>query len=91
MILAAGISTSKSLINARSAKNTSTINVGVKEIYQGAWNSVGGCNDIYCTNIFSLVSDAATSRNPYSGEVIPLRNEWTEYYYYGTRKETRGR
>ena len=34
----AGISTSKSLINARSAKNASTINVGVKEIYQGAWN-----------------------------------------------------
>ena len=82
----AGISTSKSLINARSAKNASTINVGVKEIYQGAWNSVGGCNDIYCTNIFSLVSDAPTSRNPYTGEVIPLRNEWTNVTTMGPEK-----
>ena len=73
----AGISTSKSLINAKTTKNTNTINVGVKEIYQGAWNGVSGCNDIYCTNILSLVSDPATSRNPYNGEVIPLRNEWT--------------
>jgi peptide/nickel transport system substrate-binding protein len=72
-----GISTSKSLINARSAKNASTINVGVKEIYQGAWNDVGGCVDMYCRDIHSLLSDAATSRNPYNGEVIPLRNEWT--------------
>jgi len=73
----AGISTSISLINARTTKNTDIINVGVKEIYQGAWNGVGGCNDIYCTNILSLVSDSSTSRNPYTGEVIPLRNEWT--------------
>ena len=82
----AGISTSKSLINARSIKNTSSINVGVKEIYQGAWNNVGGCNDIYCTNILSLVSDSPTSRNPYTGEVIPLRNEWTNITTMGPEK-----
>jgi peptide/nickel transport system substrate-binding protein len=82
----AGISTSKSLINARSIKNTSSINVGVKEVYQGAWNSVGGCNDIYCTNILSLVSDSPTSRNPYTGEVIPLRNEWTNITTMGPEK-----
>jgi len=82
----AGISTSKSLINARSIKNTSSINVGVKEVYQGAWNNVGGCNDIYCTNILSLVSDSPTSRNPYTGEVIPLRNEWTNITTMGPEK-----
>ncbi|HEY6950352.1 MAG TPA: ABC transporter substrate-binding protein [Nitrososphaeraceae archaeon] len=82
----AGIATSKSLINARSTKNASTINVGVKEIYQGAWNSVGGCNDVYCTTILSLVSDPATSRNPYNGEVIPLRNEWTNITTMGPEK-----
>ena len=82
----AGISTSKSLINARSTKNTSTINVGVNQIYQGAWNSVAGCNDIYCTNILSLVSDPSTSRNPYNGEVIPLRNEWTNITTMGPEK-----
>jgi peptide/nickel transport system substrate-binding protein len=82
----AGISTGKSLINARSIKNTSSINVGVKEVYQGAWNNVGGCNDIYCTNILSLVSDSPTSRNPYTGEVIPLRNEWTNITTMGPEK-----
>ena len=82
----AGISTDKSLINARSDKNASTINVGVKQIYQGAWNSVGGCNDIYCTNILSLVSDSATSRNPYTGEVIPLRTQWTNITTMGPEK-----
>ena len=82
----AGIATSKSLINARSTKNASTINVGVKEIYQGAWNNVGGCNDVYCTTILSLVSDPATSRNPYNGEVIPLRNEWTNITTMGPER-----
>jgi peptide/nickel transport system substrate-binding protein len=82
----AGISTSKSLINARSEKNASTINVGVKQIYQGAWNNIGGCNDVYCRDIFSLVSDGATSRDPYSGEVIPLRNEWINITTMGPEK-----
>jgi peptide/nickel transport system substrate-binding protein len=81
-----GISTSKSLINARSDKNATTINIGVKQIYQGAWNGVGGCNDIYCTNILSLVSDPSTSRNPYNGEVLPLRNQWRDISTMGPEK-----
>ena len=81
-----GISTSKSLINARSEKNASTINVGVKQIYQGAWNSVGGCADIYCRDILSLVSDSAMSRDPYNGEVIPLRNQWVNITTLGPEK-----
>ena len=82
----AGISTDKSLINARSDKNASTINIGVKQIYQGAWNGVGGCNDIYCRDILSLVSDSATSRNPYTGEVVPLRTQWTNITTMGPEK-----
>lgn len=82
----AGISTSKSLINARSDKNATTINVGVKQIYQGAWNGVAGCSDIYCIDILSLVSDSATSRNPYTGEVIPLRTQWTNITTMGPEK-----
>ena len=82
----AGISADKSLINARSDKNTSTINVGVKQIYQGAWNGVGGCNDVYCRDILSLVSDSATSRNPYTGEVVPLRSQWTNITTMGPEK-----
>ncbi len=73
----AGITSRISLINARTENNTNTINVGVKEIYQGAWNNVAGCADVYCTNILSLISDPATFRNPYTGEVIPERNKWT--------------
>ena len=72
----AGIPSRISLINARSDRGDS-INVGVKEIYQGAWNGVAGCGDIYCINILSLISDPPTSRNPYTGEVIPLRTVWT--------------
>lgn len=71
----AGITSRISLINAKS--QTGILNVGVKQIYQGAWNGVAGCNDIYCTQILSLISDPATFRNPYTGEVIPLRTVWT--------------
>jgi peptide/nickel transport system substrate-binding protein len=81
-----GISTDKSLINARSDKNATTINVGVKQIYQGAWNGVGGCNDMYCRDILSLVSDSSTSRNPYTGEVVPLRTQWTNITTMGPEK-----
>jgi peptide/nickel transport system substrate-binding protein len=72
----AGIPSRISLINAKSDRGDN-INVGVKEIYQGAWNGVAGCGDIYCVNILSLISDPPTSRNPYTGEVIPLRTAWT--------------
>ncbi|HYY67982.1 MAG TPA: hypothetical protein VE572_06525, partial [Nitrososphaeraceae archaeon] len=73
----AGITSRLSLINAQ-PPDLSLLNIGVKEIYQGAWNSVGGCGDTYCTSIYSALADGATFRNPYTGEVIPMRNIWTE-------------
>ena len=74
----AGIAGRVSLINAYSTTDNNTLNIGVKQIYQGAWNGVAGCNDIYCTTVNSLLSDPGTFRNPYTGEVIPLRNTWTD-------------
>ncbi|HEU4822214.1 MAG TPA: ABC transporter substrate-binding protein [Nitrososphaeraceae archaeon] len=73
----AGITSRLSLINAQ-PPDLSLLNIGVKEIYQGAWNSVGGCGDTYCTSIYSALADGATFRNPYTGEVIPMRNIWTD-------------
>jgi peptide/nickel transport system substrate-binding protein len=73
----AGITSKLSLINAQ-PPDLSLLNIGVKEIYQGAWNNVGGCRDIYCTSIYSALADGATFRNPYTGEVIPMRNVWRD-------------
>ena len=73
----AGITSKLSLINVQPA-NLDLLNIGVKEIYQGAWNSVGGCGDTFCTSIYSALADGATFRNPYTGEIIPMRNIWTE-------------
>jgi peptide/nickel transport system substrate-binding protein len=84
----AGIPSRISLINARSEINNNTLNVGVKQIYQGAWNGVAGCSDIYCTYVLSLISDPATFRNPYLGEVIPLRAVWTNISTAGPLNKT---
>jgi peptide/nickel transport system substrate-binding protein len=72
----AGITSKLSLINAQ-PPDLNLLNIGVKEIYQGAWNNVGGCGDTFCTSIYSALGDGATFRNPYTGEVIPMRNVWT--------------
>ena len=71
----AGITSKYSLINVRPGEDKS-LDIGVKQIYQGAWNNIGGFTDTYSTNIYSAVSDSGTFRNPYTGEVIPMRNEW---------------
>ncbi len=73
----AGIPSRFSLINAMSQKNESMLNIGVKQVYQGAWNNVEGCKDVYCTEIYSALSDSGTFRNPYTGDVIPMREQWT--------------
>ena len=74
----AGITSKLSLINARTPKSSNTLDIGVKQIYQGAWNNVEGCKDAYCTQVYSAVSDSATFRNPYTGEVIPMREHWVD-------------
>lgn len=72
----AGISSKFSLINARTQDPSNTLDIGVKQIDQGAWNGVGGCADQYCRDISSALSDPGTFRDPYTGEVIPMRTPW---------------
>jgi peptide/nickel transport system substrate-binding protein len=72
----AGITSKLSLINAQ-PPDLNLLNIGVKEIYQGAWNNVGGCGDTFCTSIYSALGDGATFTNPYTGEIIPMRSFWT--------------
>jgi len=72
----AGISSKFSLINARTQDPSNALDIGVKQIYQGAWNAVGGCSDQYCRDIASTLSDPGTFRDPYTGEVIPMRTPW---------------
>jgi len=73
----AGITSKYSLINARPAQGSS-LDVGVKQIHQGPWNGVGGLNDIYSRDIYFLVVDSGTFRDPYTGDIVPVRTEWTD-------------
>src|SRR5919198_610119 len=74
----AGITSKYSLLNARSADGNASIDVGVKQIHQGSWNTIAGLQDIYGRSIYFMVADPGTFRNPYTGEVIPFRSEWTD-------------
>jgi peptide/nickel transport system substrate-binding protein len=72
----AGIPGRLSLINSRLADNRSIINVGMKEIYVGAWNSIAGFKDRYSVIEAADIGDPATFVNPYTGEVTPIRVPW---------------
>jgi len=74
-----GIANKLSFMNAqKDASNNSTLNIGMNQIYQGAWNNVDGCKDFYCRQIYSLISDNPIVLNPYTGDPIPFRNNWTD-------------
>src|SRR5215208_4966480 len=70
----AGITSKYSLLNAKSERDNS-LKVGVKQIYQGAWNNVAGFSDAYSINIYSNIADSPTLRHPFTGEVISMRNQ----------------
>lgn len=70
----AGIPTRFTPINARSDKDT--LDIGVKQIYQGSWNPVGGLSDLYSRHIWNIVWDPAIFRHPYSGEAMPIGATW---------------
>ncbi|MDI1495400.1 MAG: Extracellular solute binding protein [Cenarchaeum symbiont of Oopsacas minuta] len=71
----AGISTRLSLINA--ITDSGEMRVGVKQIYQGSWNPVMGFTDYYSSYIWSVLSDPASFRHPYTGDILPLRTSWS--------------
>ncbi|MEO9276550.1 MAG: ABC transporter substrate-binding protein [Nitrososphaera sp.] len=70
----AGITSRFSLINSRS--DSDILKVGVKKIYQGAWNPVAGFTDSYSRYIWDVVSDSGSYKNPYTGITIPVRSTW---------------
>jgi peptide/nickel transport system substrate-binding protein len=74
----AGVANELSFMNAqKNGSGNDTFNVGTKQIYQGAWNNVGGCKDFYCRQVISLISDSPYLMDPYKGEPMPFRNNWT--------------
>ena len=70
----AGVPSRFTPINSRGDKDT--LVVGVKQIYQGAWNPVMGFNDVYSRHIWDIVSDPVTFKHPFNGETIPVRGNW---------------
>jgi peptide/nickel transport system substrate-binding protein len=74
----AGITSKYSLLNSRSSDGNVSVDIGVKQIHQGSWNTIAGLQDIYGKSIYFMVADQGTFRHPYTGEVIPFRSPWTE-------------
>ena len=70
----AGVPSRFTPINAKS--NHEDLAIGVKQIYQGAWNPVMGLTDSYSRYIWEIISDPATFKHPFTGETIPVRATW---------------
>ncbi|MGH9993452.1 MAG: CFI-box-CTERM domain-containing protein, partial [Nitrososphaera sp.] len=73
----AGITSRFSLVNA-APDDSATLNIGVKQLSAGAWNGPGGFKDTFSRTIGDALGDPGMSRNPYTGDVIPVRVEWTD-------------
>jgi len=61
-------------INSRGDKDELVI--GVKQIYQGAWNPIMGFSDSYSRQIWGIISDPITFPHPFTGEIFPVRGNW---------------
>ena len=70
----AGVPTRFTPINAKSGNDELVI--GVKQIYQGAWNPVMGITDTYSKQIWGIISDPGTFKHPFTGETFPIRANW---------------
>ena len=70
----AGVPSRFTPINAKS--NSDEFVIGVKQIYQGAWNPVMGLTDSYSRHIWGIISDPGTFKHPFTGETIPVRANW---------------
>lgn len=69
-----GITTRFTPINART--DDGELKIGVKQIYQGAWNPIAGLGDAYSKNIWDTLYDPGIFKNPYSGENFAVREDW---------------
>ncbi len=70
----AGIPSRFTPINAKSDHKEFVI--GVKQIYQGAWNPIMGLTDTYSNHIWGIIADPATGKHPFTGETFPIRTTW---------------
>jgi peptide/nickel transport system substrate-binding protein len=70
----AGVPSRFTPINARTDSNSLTI--GVKQIYQGAWNPIMGFSDAYSRQIWDTLSDPGVFKHPYTGDTIPIRSDF---------------
>ncbi|KFM18966.1 solute binding protein-like protein [Marine Group I thaumarchaeote SCGC AAA799-P11] len=70
----AGVPSRFTPINAHSQNDELVI--GVKQIYQGAWNPIMGLTDSYSRHIWGIISDPGTFKHPFTGETFPVRTNW---------------
>ncbi len=61
-------------INSRS--DSDSLAIGVKHIYQGAWNPVVGMSDVYSRYIWDALFDPGVFKHPYTGKSFPVRTDW---------------
>jgi len=72
--LGAGVPSRFTPINVKT--NDEKLTIGVKQIYQGAWNPVMGLTDTYSRHIWGIISDPITFKHPFTGETFPVRAQW---------------
>lgn len=72
--LGAGVPTRFTPINARTGDGE--LDIGVKQIYQGAWNTVRGLTDVYSVRIWNVISDPGAYKHPFTGDTFPVRAKW---------------
>ena len=72
--LGAGVPSRFTPINSRS--DDKELVIGVKQIYQGAWNPVMGLGDTYSRQIWGIISDPITFKHPFTGKTFPVRADW---------------
>jgi peptide/nickel transport system substrate-binding protein len=70
----AGVPSRFTPINAKS--DNDELVIGVRQIYQGAWNPIMGLTDSYSRHIWGIISDPATFKHPFTGETFPVRATW---------------
>ena len=70
----AGVPSRFTPINSRSDSDSLTI--GVKQIYQGAWNPVMGISDTYSRQIWDTLYDPSVFKHPYTGDTFPIRTDF---------------
>jgi peptide/nickel transport system substrate-binding protein len=73
-------------MNAKSEDNS--LVVGVKQIYQGAWNPVGGISDVYSNQIWLNLYDPGVFSHPFTGKMIPIRTNWQVENFSSDKKIT---